>query len=124
MPLFNARNSKDACSHPQLLALLNNMQYAYLKNPLLDTEVLLLNLTEYFNFFDTKVIPDYRLLDNFPDHISFHPCNYSSFNSHKSYLKSLDYLYFKASSSFSTFIVITDVSAALPRNIQTVSANF
>jgi len=76
MSLFSARNSNGACPHPQLLALLNNIQYAYLKNPLLDTEVLLLNLTEYFNSFDTKAIPDYRLLDNFPDHISFHPCNH------------------------------------------------
>ena len=87
------------------------------KNLLLNTEILLFNLTEYFNHFDTKTTLDCRLFDSFTDHISFHSCNHSSLSSHKSYLESLDYLYLKTSFSSFTLIAITDVSAILLRNI-------
>ena len=62
--LLSARNSKGACPHPLLLALLNDTQCAFLKGPLLDTVASLLNLTEYFN---TEATPGCRLFDNFTD---------------------------------------------------------
>ena len=39
------------------------------------TKVLLLNLTKYFNFFDTEVIPDCRLLNSFSNCIFFYSYN-------------------------------------------------
>ena len=59
------RNSKSASPHLQSLALLNNTQCVYLKSLLLDIKVLLLNLTEHFNFFDTETTLDCKLLDSF-----------------------------------------------------------
>ena len=109
MSLLSIRNSKDTCSHPQSLVLF--IQCAYLKGSLLDIEALLLNLTEYFNFFDTKTILDCILHNNFSDHISFHPYNCSSLSGHKFYLESFDYLYLEVSFSFSILIVITNKSA-------------
>ena len=108
MSLLSARNSKGTCSHPQSLALLNDTQCAHLKDPLLDTEVSLLILTEHFKPLDAEAIPGCRLLDSFPDH-----------NTH---LKSLDHLCLEASSSFSTLVVVTDASAIPPRNMQAISA--
>jgi len=49
MSLLSIRNSNGVNSHLQLLALLNGIQCACLRGPLLNTEVLLLNLIEYFN---------------------------------------------------------------------------
>jgi len=92
-------------------------QYTCLKSLLLNTKTSLLNLIEYFNFFNTEAIPSFKLLDNFSDHISFYPYNYSSFSSCKSYLKSLDHLCLKASFFFSTLIFITDISTISSRNI-------
>ena len=89
----------------------------YNKNPLLNTKVLLLNFTKYFNYFDTKTTSDCRLLDSFTDYISFHSCNHSSLSSHKSYLESLDYLYLKTSFFSFTLIDIADISAILFRKI-------
>ena len=103
--LLGARNSKGACPHPLLLALLNDTQCAFLKDPLLDTVASLLNLTEYFN---TEATPGCRLFDNFTDHIFFHSC---SLNGYKSYLASLE------ASSSSTLIVITDTNTISPRNM-------
>ena len=117
MSLLSTRNSKGTYPHPQSLALLNDAQYTHLKGSLLDTEALLLNLTEHFNPFNAKAIPGYRLLDNFPDFIPFYSCNHSSLNSYISHLRSLDYLCLKASSSPSTLIVVTDTSFISPRNI-------
>ena len=91
-----------------------------IKGLFLDTKTLFLNLTKYFNFFNTKAILGCRWLDNFSNHIFFHPCNHSSLSSYKSYLEFLDYLYLKVS-SFSTLIVITDTSTIPSRNIQTIS---
>ena len=49
MSLLSDKHSKGAPPHPQSLALLNDIQYACLKGPLLDTEASLLNLTECFD---------------------------------------------------------------------------
>ena len=86
MSLLSAKCSKNTPPHPQSLALLNNTQCARLKDPLLDTEAFLLNLTECFNLLHAKVIPGCRLLDSFPDYISFHLCNHSSLRDCKTHL--------------------------------------
>ena len=44
-----------------------------------------------------------------------------SFNNYIVYLKSLDYLCFEASSSFSAFIIVTNTSAIPSSNMQTIS---
>ena len=77
---LSACNSKGAHPHPQSLALFTDAQSAQLRSPLLDTEVLLLNLTECFDLLHPEIHLGCRLLDNFPDHISFHP--YDRFNGH------------------------------------------
>ena len=122
MSLLSARNSKGTYPHSQSLALLNDAQCAYLKGPLLDTEASLLNLTECFNPLDAEATPGCRLLDSFPDRISFHPCNRSSLNDRNTHLESLDRLCLEASSSSSTLVVVTDASAISPRNMQAISA--
>ena len=104
----------------QSLALLNNIQYACLKSLLLDTEASLLSLTEYFNSLDAEATPGCRLLDSFPKHISFHPCNHSSLNSCNTHLESLDRLCLEASSSPSTLVVVTDASVIPSRHMQAV----
>ena len=73
MSLLSAKHSKGTSSHLQSLALLNDTQCAHLKGLLLDTEASLLNFTECFDFLHAETTPGYRLLDNFPDHIFFHP---------------------------------------------------
>ena len=119
--LFSARNSKGTCPHPQLLAFLNDAQCARLKGPLLYTEASLLNLTECFNSLDAEATPGCRLLDSFPDCISFHPCNCSSLNDRNTHLESLGCLCLEASSFPSTLVVVTDASAIPPRNMQAIS---
>ena len=104
----------------QLLALLNNIQYACLKGILLDTEALLLSLTERFNSLDAEATPGCRLLDSFPECILFYPCNHSSLNSCNTYLESLDCLCLEASSSPSTLVVVTDASVIPSRHMQAV----
>ena len=59
----------------QSLALLTDAQSAWLRSPLLDTEASLLNLTERFDSLHSEICPGCRLLDNFPDHVSFHTCS-------------------------------------------------
>ena len=86
------------------------------------TMTLLLNLTKYFNLFNAKGTPDCRLLNSFPNCISFYYCNCSSLNDHTAYLESLDYLCFEAFFSFPTLIVVTDASAISIRNMQVISA--
>ena len=76
--VLSAKHSKGAPPHPQSLALLNDTQCACLKGPLLNTEAFLLNLTECFDPLHAEATPGCRLLDSFPDRISFHPCNRSS----------------------------------------------
>ena len=122
MSLLSARNSKGTRPHPQSLALLNDAQCACLKGPLLDTEASLLNLTERFNPLDAEATPGCRLLDSFPDRISFHPCNRSSLKDRNTHLESLDRLCLEASSSSSTLVVVTDASAIPPRNMQAISS--
>ena len=90
MSLLSAKYSKGTPPHPQFLALLNNTQYAHLKDPLLDTEVSLLNLTECFDPLHAEATLGCRLLDSFPDRISFHPYNRSSPRNCKTHLQSLD----------------------------------
>ena len=116
MFLLSARNSKGTSPYSQLLALLSNIQCACLKSSLLNTEVSLLNFTEYFNLFDTEAIPDCRLLDSFFDRISFHLCNCSSLKN------CIDYLCLEASSFSSTLIIVTDACAIPPRNMQAIFA--
>jgi len=122
MFLLSARNSKGTHPHPQLLALLNDAQCTCLKGSLLDTEVLLLSLTECFNPLDVETTLGCRLLDSFPECISFYSCNFPSLNDHNAHLESLDHLYLEASSSSSTLVVVTDASAIPPRNMQAISA--
>ena len=54
MVLLSTRNLNSTSSHPWLLALLDDIQYAYLKGSSLDNKASLLNLTEYFNPFDNE----------------------------------------------------------------------
>ena len=122
MSLLSAKNSKSTSPHPQLLALLNDAQCACLKGSLLDTEVSLLNLTEHFKLLDTEATPDCRLLDSFPECISFYLCNCLSLNNCNAYLESLDCLCFEAFSSCSTLVIVTDTSAILLRNMQAIFA--
>jgi len=110
MSLLSAKHSKEASPHPQSLALLNDTQCAHLKGPLLDTEASLLNLTECFNPLHTEATLGCRLLDSFPNCISFHPCNNSSLRDCKSHLQSLDHICLEISSSSSTLVVVTDAS--------------
>jgi len=72
MSLLSVKNLKGACSHPDLLALFNNIKYAHLKNPLLNTEASFFNFTKHSNLFDVEAILGCRLLANFPNHIFFH----------------------------------------------------
>ena len=122
MSLLSARNSKGTPSHPQSLVLLNDTQCAHLKSPLLNTEASLLNLTKHFNPLDAKTIPGCRLLDSFPNRISFHPCNHSSLNDRNTHLESLNHLCLETSSSSSILVVVTDASAIPLRNMQAISA--
>ena len=91
-------------------------------NFVLDTEASLLNLTECFDLLHAEATPGCRLLDSFPDRISFHPCNHSSLRDCKSHLQSLDCLCLEASSSSSTLVVVTDASVIPSRCMQAVSA--
>ena len=120
MSLLSVRNSKGTYSHAQSLALLNNAQCTCLKGLLLDTEALLLSLTECFNSLDAEATPGCRLLDSFPECISFYPCNHSSLNSCNTYLESLDCLCLEASSSPTTLVVVTDASVIPSRHMQAV----
>ena len=71
LSLLSARNSKGAHPYPQSLALLTDVQSAQLRSPLFDTEASLLNLTERFDSLHPEICPGCRLLDHFPDHVSF-----------------------------------------------------
>ena len=122
MSLLRTKHFKSASSHPQSLTLLNDTQYACLKGHLLDTEASLLNLIECFDSLYAEAISGYRLLDSFPDHISFHPFNCSSLRDCKTHLQSLDCLCLEASFSPSTLVVVTDASVIPSRHMQAVSA--
>jgi len=121
LSLLSARNSKGAHPHSQSLALLTDTQSVRLRSPLLDTEALLLNLTERFNSLYPEIRPGCRLLDNFPDHVSFHPCDHSNGCTRKLQFNALDRLCHEASSDPSTLVVATDASVISPRNMQAVS---
>ena len=88
----------------------------------MDTEAFLLNLTECFDPLHAEATPGCRLLDSFPDHISFHPCNRSRLRDCKTHLQSLDQLCLEASSSSSTLVVVTDASVIPSRRMLAVSA--
>jgi len=87
---LSACNSKGAHPHPQSLALLTDAQSAWLRSPLLDTEAFLLNLTKCFDSLYPEICPGCRLLDNFSDHVSFHPCNRSNGRTCKLQFDALD----------------------------------
>jgi len=91
-----------------------------LRSPLLDTEVLLLNLTECFDSLHPEIHLGCRLLDNFPDHVSFHPYDRFNGHTHKLQFDALDRLCHEAFSDPSTLVVITDASVISPRNMQAV----
>ena len=88
----------------------------------MNTEASLLNFTECFNLLYTEAIPGCRLLDSFPNYISFYPCNCSSLRDCKTHLQSFDRLCLEASSSSSTLVVVTDASVIPSRRMQAVSA--
>ena len=88
----------------------------------MDTEASLLNLIECFDPLHAEAIPGCRLLDSFPNRISFHPCNRSSLSDCKTHLQSLDRLCLEASFSSSTLVVVTDASVIPSRHMQAVSA--
>ena len=75
-----------------------------------------------FDSLHAEATLDCRLLDSFPDCISFHPCNHSSLRDCKTHLQSLDRLCLEASSSPSTLVVVTDASVIPSRCMQAVSA--
>jgi len=77
MSLLSAKHSKGAPPHLQSLVLLNDTQCACLKDPLLDTKASLLN-PECFDPLHAEATLGCRLLDSFPDHVSFHLYNRSS----------------------------------------------
>ena len=108
----------------QSLALLTDAQSAWLRSPLLDTEASLLNLTECFDSLYPEIRPGCRLLDNFPDHVSFHPCDCSNGHTRKLQFDTLDHLCHEASSDLSTLVVATDASVIPPRNMQAVSVAY
>jgi len=108
----------------QSLALLTDAQSARLRSPLLDTEASLLNLTECFDSLYSEIRPGCRLLDNFPDHVSFHPCDCSNGHTRKLQFDTLDHLCHEASSDLSTLVVATDASVIPPRNMQAVSVAY
>jgi len=105
----------------QSLALLTDAQSAQLRSPLLDTEASLLNLTERFNSLHPEIRPGCRLLDNFPNHVSFYLCDCSNGCTRKLQFDALDRLCHEASSDPSTLVVATDTSVIPSRNIQAVS---
>ena len=92
-----------------------------MRSPLLDTEASLLNLTERFDLLHPEICPGCRLLDNFPDQVSFHPCDRSNGRTRKLQFDALDRLCHEASSDPSTLVVATDASVIPPRNMQAVS---
>jgi len=112
---------KGTYPHLQSLALLTDAQSAWMRSPLLDTEASLLNLTEHFDSLHPEICPGCRLLDNFPDHVSFHPCDRSNGYTRKLQFDALDRLCHEASSDPSTLVVTTDASVIPPRNMQAVS---
>ena len=121
LSLLSAHNSKGAHPHPQSLALLTDAQSARLRSPLFDTEALLLNLTECFDSLHPEICPGCRLLDNFPDHVSFHPCDHSNGRTRKPQFDALDRLCHEVFSNPSTLVVATDAGVIPPRNMQAVS---
>jgi len=90
LSLLSACNSKGTHPHPQSLALLTDAQSAQLRSPFLDTEASLLNLTERFDSLYPELCPGCRLLDNFPDYVSFHPCDCSNRCTRKLQFDALD----------------------------------
>jgi len=90
LSLLSTRNSKGAHPHPQSLALLTDAQSTWLRSSLLDTEASLLNLTERFDSLYPETYPGYRLLDNFPDHVSFYPYDCSNGHTRKLQFDALD----------------------------------
>ena len=121
LSLLSACNSKGAHPHPQSLALLTDTQSAWLRSPLLDTKASLLNLTKCFDLLHSEIRPGDRLLNNFPDHVSFHPCDRSNRCTRKLQFDALDQLCHEASSDPSILVVATDASVIPPRNMQAVS---
>ena len=92
-----------------------------MRSPLLDTKASLLNLTERFDSLHPEIRPGCRLLDNFPDYVSFHPCDRSNGRTRKLQFDALDCLCHEASSDPSTLVVATNASVIPPRNMQAVS---
>ena len=71
--------------------------------------------------FSTEICPGCRLLDNFPDHVSFHPCDRSNGRTRKLQFDALDRLCHEVFSNPSTLVVATDAGVIPPRNMQAVS---
>ena len=119
--LVSAHNSKGIHPHSQLLALLTDAQSTQLRSPLLDTEVLLLNLTEHFDLLHSEAYLRCRLLDNFSDWVSFYSCDHSKGSTIKAHFQVLDCLRHEAFTD-PFMLVITDTNVITPRNMQAMSA--
>ena len=111
MSLLSVRTLKSTCPLLLLLAFLSDIHCAHLKSSLLDTEVLLLNLTKYLNSLDAEAILYHRLLNSFTDHIFFYYCNCLSLNNCIAYLEFLNHLCLQEV-SFPSTLVITNVKMA------------
>ena len=95
-----------------------------MRSPLLNTETLLLNLIERFDSLHPEIHPGYRLLDNFPDHVSFYPCDHSNGYTCKLQFNILDRLCHEAFSDLLTLVVTTDATVIPPRNMQAISVAY
>ena len=124
MSLLSVKHSKDTCLYLQSLALLNDIQCAYLKGSFLNTKAFLLNLTECFNPLDVEAILDCRWLDNFPNHIFFYSYNHSSLSDCKTHLEVFDYLYLEVSSLSSTLVIITNTNVIFSKYMQAISTAY
>ena len=115
MSLLSVRSLKSTCPLLLLLAFLSDIHCAHLKSSLLDTELLLLNLTKCLDSLDAETILYHRLLDSFTDHIFFYYCNCSSLNNCIAYLEFLNHLCLQGVTFPYTLIVITNIKMAESR---------
>ena len=115
MSLLSVRSLKSTCPLLLLLAFLSDIHCAHLKSSLLDTELLLLNLTKCLDSLDAETILYHRLLDSFTDHIFFYYCNCSSLNNCIAYLEFLNHLCLQGVTFPYTLIVVTNIKMAESR---------
>ena len=66
------------------------------------------SLTVISSSYQSEAHPGCRLLDNFSDCVSFHPCDHSKGSTIKAHFQALDHLHYKASTNPSTLVVVAD----------------